>query len=65
MQSPYSYQGALEASERINWRIDDIIGGEKRLDFTKPFMSSAFSSATALSFLEISSGWTMPAMLPA
>jgi len=28
MRSSYSYQGALEASERINWRIDDIIGGE-------------------------------------
>ena len=51
MQSPYSYQGALEASERINWRIDDIIGGDKRLDFTKPFMSDSLAQVGRLGFL--------------
>ena len=38
MNSQYSYQAALEVSERTNWRVEDIIGGEKRLDFTQPFM---------------------------
>lgn len=35
MQHNYSYQAALAASERIGWKVDDIIG-DKRLDFTKP-----------------------------
>ena len=51
MQSNYSYQGALEASERINWRVEDIIGGEKKLDFTKPFMPESLAQVKQLSFL--------------
>jgi hypothetical protein len=51
MQSNYSYRGALEASERINWRVDDIIGGEKRLDFAKPFMPESLAQVGGLSFL--------------
>jgi len=31
----YSYEATLEASDKINWRVEDLIGGDKRLDFTK------------------------------
>jgi len=51
MQNNYTYQGALEASERIGWRVEDIIGGEKRLDFTKPFMPETLAQVKRLSFL--------------
>jgi hypothetical protein len=51
MRSNYSYQGALEASERIGWRVEDIIGGEKRLDFTKSFMPESLAQVKQLSFL--------------
>jgi hypothetical protein len=51
MQNNYTYQGALEASERIGWRVEDIIGGEKRLDFTKPFMPESLAQVKRLSFL--------------
>jgi hypothetical protein len=34
MKSVYSYQETLETSERIGWRVEDIIGGDKRLDFS-------------------------------
>jgi hypothetical protein len=51
MQPQYSYQGVLEASERINWRIEDIIGGAKRLDFNKPFMPESLAQVQGLSFL--------------
>src|SRR5262245_44614048 len=47
----YTYRGALETSERINWRIEDIIGGDKRLDFTKPFMPEALAQVGRLNFL--------------
>jgi hypothetical protein len=51
MHNDYSYQGALGVSERINWRIEDIIGGDKRLDFTKPFMPESLARVQPLAFL--------------
>jgi hypothetical protein len=51
MQNNYSYRGTLEASERINWRVEDIIGGEKRLDFSKPFMPESLAQVNGLAFL--------------
>lgn len=51
MFDTYTYQGALAASEVIHWRVEDIIGGEKRLDFTKPFMPEALARVEKLTFL--------------
>jgi len=51
MQHNYSYQSALAASERIAWKVDDIIGGDKRLDFSKPFMPESLAQVKQLSFL--------------
>jgi hypothetical protein len=51
MNNNYSYQGVLETSERINWRIEDIVGGDKRLDFSKPFMPEALARVDGLGFL--------------
>jgi hypothetical protein len=51
MQSQYTYQGALAASEGFRWKVEDIIGGDKRLDFTKPFMPEALARVQGLSFL--------------
>ncbi|HKX84423.1 MAG TPA: hypothetical protein VJL58_09400, partial [Pyrinomonadaceae bacterium] len=39
------------ASQKVNWRIEDIIGGDKKLDFTKPFMPEALARVEGLSFL--------------
>ena len=38
-------------SERIGWRVEDIIGGDKRLDFTKPFMPESLAQVKQISFL--------------
>ena len=51
MPDRYTYQSALAASEVIHWRIEDIIGGEKRLDFNKPFMPESLAQTEALPFL--------------
>lgn len=51
MNHGFSYQAALAASETIHWRVEDIIGGEKKLDFTKPFMPEALARVEPLSFL--------------
>jgi hypothetical protein len=51
MQSNYSYQGAVEISERVGWRIEDIIGGEKRLDFSRAFLPESLAQVQQLGFL--------------
>jgi hypothetical protein len=52
MLDTYSYQSALAASEVIHWRVEDIIGGEKRLDFGKPFMPESLARVEELTFLD-------------
>lgn len=51
MQQQYSYQAALAVSEGIRWRVEDIIGGDRRLDFTKPFMPETLARVEQLPFL--------------
>jgi hypothetical protein len=47
----FNYESVLDASSRINWRVEDLIGGDKHLDFTKPFMPEALSRVDPLHFL--------------
>lgn len=47
----YSYQETLAASQKANWRIEDIIGGDKRLGFSQPLMPESFARVDELSFL--------------
>jgi hypothetical protein len=51
MQHNYSYQAALAASERIGWKVEDLIGGEKQLNFSRPFMPESLAQVKSLSFL--------------
>lgn len=51
MNHGYTYQSTLAASEAMHWRIEDIIGGDKRLDFSKPFMPEALAQVEPISFL--------------
>lgn len=51
MPHNYSYQSALAASERVNWRVEDLIGGDKKLNFSKPFMPESLAQVKQLSFL--------------
>jgi hypothetical protein len=48
----FTYAKALAASEKINWRVEDIIGGAHRLDFSKPFMPESLARTAALDFLD-------------
>jgi len=47
----YTYQETLSASEKILWRIEDIIGGKKKLDFSKAFMPESLARASELDYL--------------
>jgi hypothetical protein len=48
----FTYAKALAASEKINWRVEDIIGGAHRLDFSKPFMPESLARTGTLDFLD-------------
>ncbi len=47
----HTYETLLEVSKRVNWRVDDIIGGDKKLDFSKPFLPETFARTQGLAFL--------------
>lgn len=45
---PYDYASTYRHALQVNWQLDDIIGGEKRLDFGAAFLPDAWVDATAL-----------------
>lgn len=47
----YGYRETIAASQKVNWRIEDIIGGDKKLDFSKRFMPESFARVEELTFL--------------
>jgi hypothetical protein len=47
----YNYQETLAASVKANWRVEDVIGGDKRLDFTRPFMPDSLARVNSIEFL--------------
>jgi P-aminobenzoate N-oxygenase AurF len=47
----YTYEGALATAQRVNWKIEDVIGDDERLDFSKPFMPEALAGVRTLDFL--------------
>lgn len=48
----YDYRETIVASNKVNWRIEDIIGGDKKLDFSKRFMPESLARVEQLSFLD-------------
>lgn len=51
MTTAPSYQHLLETSRRINWRVEDVIGGDRSLDFSRPFLPESFARTGGLGFL--------------
>lgn len=43
---------AAAASQKFNWRIEDIIGSHQKLDFSKPFMPESFARVKEIDFLK-------------
>jgi hypothetical protein len=59
MSHDFSYAKALAASEKVNWRVEDIIGGDRRLDFNKPFMPESLTRTSSLDFLDAGARLTL------
>ena len=51
MKARYSYKETLESSDKIGWRVEDVIGGDKRLDFGRPFLPESFARVESMDFL--------------
>jgi len=47
----YSYESALADALKVGWQVGDLIGPEKRLDFTKPFLPDSLAGVSELSSL--------------
>jgi hypothetical protein len=52
MTYQYSFKDLLGRAERITWRVEDIIGGDKTLDFSRPFMPETLARTSPLEFLD-------------
>jgi hypothetical protein len=50
-QHNYDYRSAYQQALQVNWQVEDIIGGEKTLDFRKPFLPEVWVDADSLDFL--------------
>lgn len=57
--SPYSYEQILSVSERVAFRVDDVLPAGARFDFSRPFLPESLVGAKALSFLSSSEQRTL------
>src|SRR5262245_57082174 len=51
MKSRYSYKETSASAEKVGWRVEDIIGGDKRLDFQRPFLPESLARVDSIDFL--------------
>lgn len=51
-QPTYSYKETIVASQKVNWKIEDLIGGDRRLDFSKRFLPEPLARVEKLAFLD-------------
>jgi len=51
MEHHYTYSNVLAASERTSWTVEDVIGGDKHLDFDRPFLPDSLAQTAEVDFL--------------
>ena len=47
----YDYRATLEAAERVEWPLDQVLARDSRLDFTRPFLPERLARTEPLAFL--------------
>ncbi len=52
MDIPYTYSETLALSQRVNWRLEDVLRPEDQLDFSVPFLPEGLAHTAALRFLD-------------
>ncbi len=48
IQHTFTYRGALADSQKVTWKVEDLIGGDKTLDFSKPFLPDALARTSRI-----------------
>lgn len=51
MHRQSTYEAVLSASERIHWRVEDLIGDDTTFDLSRPFMPESLARVEELDFL--------------
>ena len=51
MSYQYNFKDVLGRAERITWRVEDLIGEGKTLNFAKPFMPESLTRVEGMTFL--------------
>jgi hypothetical protein len=52
MAPVFTYRSVLQDMIKVNWKVDEPIGGDKQLDFSKPFLPKSLVGANALQCLQ-------------
>lgn len=47
----FSYESTLADALKVNWRVEDLIGGDKQLDFSRPFLPEALAGVKGIACL--------------
>jgi len=51
LELTYDYASCVRNSEKVNWKLDDVMPLGTRLDFTRPFLPTALTGRGDLAFL--------------
>lgn len=51
MTTHYTYRDTVKAAQKVNWKVDDLMGRDSGLDFTKPFLPEILARTAAMTFL--------------
>jgi hypothetical protein len=51
MNRQYTWEAVLGASEKVQWRVEDLIGDGESFDFARPFMPESLARVEGLGFL--------------
>lgn len=52
MTGRFTYRETFAAAEHERWRVEDLIGGDRRLDFGRPFLPESLARTSQLEFLD-------------
>lgn len=51
MTALFNYKDTLARAEQVRWRVEDLIGGDKKLDFSMRFLPESLARSERLAFL--------------
>jgi hypothetical protein len=51
MEQRYTFEGVLADAQKGGWRVEDLIGGGRQLDFSRPFLPESLARVEGLGFL--------------